>query len=123
MEKVIAEMSLPPALPRLASCVFISAYSLIGLFMDRGIHAHSSPSSTVGFCICVFVERLLRASLAQMHLPLSLLLSQGWPLCLRLSRLLPHGAFVSASGSTIGRGRDRAASDGGPLQGGRLWFR
>ena len=116
MEKVIAEMSLPPALPRLASCVFISAYSLIGLFMDRGIHAHSSPSSTVGFCICVFVERLLRASLAQMHLPLSLLLSQGWP-------LLPHGAFVSASGSTIGRGRDRAASDGGPLQGGRLWFR
>ena len=37
--------------------------------MDRGIHAHPSSSSTVGFCICVFVERLLRASLAQMHLP------------------------------------------------------
>ena len=72
IDKVIVEISLPPALPRLASCVFISAYSLIGLFMDRGIHAHSSPSTTFGFCIFVFVERLLRASLAPPPLPPSL---------------------------------------------------
>ena len=72
IEKVIAGMSLPPALPRLASCVFISVYSCICLFMDRGIHAHPSSSSTVGFCICVFVERLLRASLAPPPLPPSL---------------------------------------------------
>ena len=60
-------------------CFYICVFLYLSIY-GQGNTCTSFLFFHCWFCICVFVERLLRASLAQMRLPLSLLLSQGWPL-------------------------------------------
>ena len=56
IDKVIEEMSLPPALPRLASCVFISVYSEL-VYLWTGEYMHILPLLPLLVFVFVYLWR------------------------------------------------------------------